>query len=73
MKNILFVLFRSDEDIKFEVYNCKTLKNVQSIIIKTPPSLFEKFNLFQINSNEYAFNKYIIKIENNNRSMNKEL
>ena len=62
-----FVLFKDDKGIKFEVYNCNTMKNVQSININAPSSLlYEQFILFQINSNEYAFNKFIIKIEKNN-------
>jgi hypothetical protein len=43
------------------------MKNVQSININAPSSLlYEQFILFQINSNEYSFNKFIIKIEKNN-------
>ena len=61
-----FVLFKDDKYIKFEVYNCNTLKNVQSININVPSSSAHKQFLFQINLNEYTFNKYIIKIEKNN-------
>jgi hypothetical protein len=62
-----FVLFRNDKDIKFELYKCKSLENVQSIQIEAPPLQYSQFNLFQINSNEYAFNKFVIKIENNKK------
>ena len=67
-----FVLFKDDKGIKFEVYNCNTLKNVQSININAPSSLlYKRIILFQINSNEYAFNKFIIKIEKKNNNKKK--
>ena len=63
-----FVFLKDGNEIKFEIYNCKTLKNVQSIKLNAPSSLFyDQYNLFQINSNEYAFNKFIIKIEKNKK------
>ena len=60
-----FVFLKDDNEIKFEIYNCKTLKNVQSIKLNAPSSLFyDEYKLFQINSNEYGQNKKRFKIMN---------
>ncbi len=61
--NYFFLVKYNNDNLNIEIYNCITLQYIQSFKLNIPSNLICYYDLIKFNSQEYAINKFILKLE----------